>query len=669
MRNLTITQLRMQSFQKFKNYTVDFSDAETHIIGENRSGKTTIHSAMTWLLFGKDSSGRTDTGRGAFDIRRREGGQPCLDSNVVVAGTFLLDGTRVKLQRELRANWQKDVYKGDETYCFINDVPTKVGEYQSYISDIITEDEFRMISTLGFFTSLKTDYQRNYLCTMGGVQSLHDICNTRSDWKDFLDVIAGRDLAGTLAELSFQRKKLEKEHEKIEPSIQALQKMKPEEKDWIEIDCRRKLYADRMEAIDSQLTDFNRLEDGKQREINALRKQKNELDDKFYAVTQRIQKLKSQAVEDARKAIEEKNRDKFDKKAQLEEAKRKRDSLRKSIVDYTLKAENAQKEMNAYAEEYKEVQSRTFAFDEDNVICPLLKGHVCSSPAIVQYIEQNRDKAEADFNAKKAEKLAAIIKSGKLARETREEAREYAKSCSAQLDSISLSIEALNTVLNSMPEYKFDEASVQVPEKTSLENERIAINGQKNRLQEQIDALQSKPASDTEVAAALKSEKQKLQAKMKQAIEELVERTQIDKMRAEIKSYAEEGRRLAAQITDIENKEAMAREIGKAIVEDATERINKLFTFVQWQLFEQQKNGGYSEVCKPCINGVSSSLNTESVINANIDICNAIARYKEFTAPLFIDNAESVNETLPYIGQSIKMTVAPKGTKLSITKL
>ena len=123
---------------------------------------------------------------------------------------------------------------------------------------------------------------------------------------------------------------------------------------------------------------------------------------------------------------------------------------------------------------------------------------------------------------------------------------------------------------------------------------------------------------------------------------------------------------MAEQISNLENKESIAKEINKAVVEDATERVNRLFTVVKWQMFEQQKNGDYAEVCKPTIDGVSRSLNYESRINAGIDICNAISRFKGFAAPLFIDNHESVNESIPTVGQTIKCFVAPKGTKLNI---
>ena len=165
----------------------------------------------------------------------------------------------------------------------------------------------------------------------------------------------------------------------------------------------------------------------------------------------------------------------------------------------------------------------------------------------------------------------------------------------------------------------------------------------------------------------LKKRKTELNTRIESLIKEASKRDQISKIEQEIERLNSEGTRLAAQINELDQRELTAKDISRAIMEDATERVNKLFDIVTWQMFELQKNGLYAEVCKPCINGVSNSLNSEARINIGIDICNAISIFKGFSAPLFIDNAESVNELISSVGQRIEMYVAPKGVKLSIT--
>ena len=51
--------MEIQNFKGCKGRTIDFADT-TKICGANESGKTTIFDAFTYLLFNKDSLGKTD---------------------------------------------------------------------------------------------------------------------------------------------------------------------------------------------------------------------------------------------------------------------------------------------------------------------------------------------------------------------------------------------------------------------------------------------------------------------------------------------------------------------------------------------------------------------------------------------------------------------------------
>ena len=215
MKHLILKELHLENFQKFQCETFTFSEGQNVIRGENRAGKTTIQSAMLWLLFGKDAYGQTDTGRGAFDIKRRVDGQTVAHTDVIVEGSFLLteygEAKTIRLRRVLHECWnKKHEYTGDETQCFVDDVPYKITEYQTFIASFLPEDEFRMISSVGHFLTLKTDFKRQYLTTMAGVQSIEDFVagSGREEWEKFLADISGKSLEEALKQLEFERKKL-----------------------------------------------------------------------------------------------------------------------------------------------------------------------------------------------------------------------------------------------------------------------------------------------------------------------------------------------------------------------------------------------------------------------------------------------------------------------------
>lgn len=667
MKEMILKELRLENFQKFKSQTFQFGSVETHIHGENRAGKTTIQSAMLWLLFGKDANGTTDTGRGAFDIKRRDHNGEVVHADVTVEGTFLLDDETIILKRVLHENYtKKNEYSGDETQCFVNYTPYQLGEYKKYIESIISEEEFRMITNIEYFLSLKTDFQRKYLCAMGGVQSVHDICQSNAKWKEFLNTISGKTIEDALKQMAYERKELKKQYEKIPVSIQSLEKVKPEPMDWDQLEMDKEGLTALVEEINESIGNENKAIESFNKEIASLMKQSSEKRKLFYTLTTKLQEAKQQARDEAYKQLHKKNEKRMAAISELEAVKQEINVKTNEIKRLEGKVSEWNAKMDECFSVYNTLQESTFQYNETENICPLLHTHVCDSPALLAYLAKNKEKAEADFNVSKQEKIQKKLQEGRTLRKERDEAKSNIEFLGKEIDQLNTKKLALQTVIGSLPDYTaqaIDEASLVIPEKDAINRQLQAANKEIADIEARIKELEAKEKPDNSHLVARRNE---LSKQLEAVISNLSLKKQIEKIETEIQSLEAEGKRLAEQISDLETREDIAKEINKAVVEDATERVNKLFTVIKWQMFEQQKNGDYAEVCKPTINGVSRSLNYESRINAGIDICNAISRFKGFTAPLFIDNHESVNESIPTVGQTIKCFVAPKGTALNI---
>ena len=97
-------------------------------------------------------------------------------------------------------------------------------------------------------------------------------------------------------------------------------------------------------------------------------------------------------------------------------------------------------------------------------------------------------------------------------------------------------------------------------------------------------------------------------------------------------------------------------------------KINSRFKLARFKLFDQQINGGLSEVCEALFNGVpySGGLNNAARINVGLDIINTLSEHYGFTAPIFIDNAEAVCRLLKTNGQQIKLIVSEQYKKLRV---
>lgn len=108
-------------------------------------------------------------------------------------------------------------------------------------------------------------------------------------------------------------------------------------------------------------------------------------------------------------------------------------------------------------------------------------------------------------------------------------------------------------------------------------------------------------------------------------------------------------------------------EIAQAQV--VTDRVNGMFDIVSWKMFEPQINGGINnDMCEAVVGGVpySDGLNNAMRIQAGLDIINTIGKHFGKSAPVLIDNAESIVKIKGYDLQVIALYVSEKDKQLRI---
>ena len=176
-----------------------------------------------------------------------------------------------------------------------------------------------------------------------------------------------------------------------------------------------------------------------------------------------------------------------------------------------------------------------------------------------------------------------------------------------------------------------------------------------------------------------------LQAKMSESPEEKVEA--LMRRRAELQVQMDEkkaiiARRDAGVETEkrIAELEQQQKDIGVALAEleqlivlaekfitdrcaALEESINGCFPTIRWKLFEQQINGGITDVCNcqiPCDTGLVAyeSANTAAQVNADLEIINVLSKHYDVYIPLFVDGAESVNVLAHTDSQLITLSVS-----------
>ena len=123
---------------------------------------------------------------------------------------------------------------------------------------------------------------------------------------------------------------------------------------------------------------------------------------------------------------------------------------------------------------------------------------------------------------------------------------------------------------------------------------------------------------------------------------------------------------MAQQIADVEREEYTIEQFTKTKIDECEKRINAMFKFVSFKLYDYTFDGNAVETCVPLVDGVPyGSANTAGQVNAGLDIINTLCRHYSICAPIFIDGRESVNEIIPTESQIINLVVT-KDNKLTI---
>lgn len=665
MKKLFIRKMRMVYFQKFDFKEVTFNSVITDISGDNGTGKTSIYSAMTWLLFGKDAYGREK-----FDIKHLVDGKKRDRVDVEVTAEFSLikDGVEetLVLRRILAEKWNEktNVYQGDETRCYINGVPSLVTEYDTYVHSIVDEESFKMITSVNYFLSLPMATQREYLCRMAGVKSIEEIAATRDEWKSMLALKPNAvNIEGWTKMVKEQLKRHKDELKGIQPSINSLVESMPEERNWLQIEQEAQDIKKSIDELNSQISSREQSNYAILAEIKNKRTQVEKLNAKISDIEREINSEINSYRAKLSNEIYKKNFEYNSLQSSIDSLSREISKKKTELNSKQAEYNRLDVEVEQKMEQYNTEREKVFISDEYPV-CPLATEIKCVNDEIVEKFNKSREQLKEQFEVKKAKLLDAIITEGKALYAQREEVKNQIVMIESELMFRNSELETktgkISTMHKEEPRVMTAEEEQAIREKH--ESEKMLVLNEIEKLKDELTETSTKSVDNSSVLEERNRQMELYTKKVKQ----LSERTQIARMNAEIEKLHKKGAELSDKITQCENTIFTLTEINRAMVDDAAMRINKMFQVTHWQTVVQQKNGDYKDVCIPTIDGVSASLNTASRINVGIDIAMAISQYLGIRVPLFIDNKESINTLVDIDTQLVTLTVAPKGTPLTI---
>lgn len=645
MKQIKLQKISLVNFKGIKSLDLDFSDGDTLVCGENGSGKTTVFDAFLWCMFGKDSTNRSDSN---FNLKTLDAdGMPILRLEHSVTCLLSVDGKEIKLQRGYKEVWTKprgtteETLTNHKTEFYVNDV--KLGtkkEYESTIAEIIDEDVFRMITNPFAFTSLSADRQKEMLLDMAGTVTNEELAAMNPAFVALLAEISGKPLATFLKELSAKKKACKDVLAVIPSQIQTAQNLMPEAEDWDALQAEINAKLEEMHQVDEQIADKAKLNDAEyQRKAQlqaAISDAKMELNEaknavKFKATAGRQQALSE--IKEMEYKIQGKNQDLSYKQ--------------RTMADLQTEYAKIGEALDNLRADYRTISARVISFSEDQFVCP-----TCKRQLEIEDIEAKQAELTANFNREKAQDLMNNQEKGKALKAKYEGVAAKINVCKSELAQI---LEGLKA-----DEAKLAELKAAIPEAVNVEaliaadKGCIDLQNEITELENQLK-VEAKPVDVTDLRARKVSVNDALQALYKRA----AKRDQIKRAEDEIKALEEKQMSNNQALADLENWEFQATAFQKAKDEELLKRINGLFQFVSFSFVSAQLNGGEKLTCVCTVNGTPyPDVNNAGKINAGLDIINAICNAKGVCAPIFVDNAESVNEIQPTLSQKILLYVS-----------
>lgn len=665
MKTIKLQKIKLTAFKGIKSLEIDFSD-ETQIFGRNGTGKTTIFDAVTWLLFGKDSSDRKD-----FEIKTldKDGNAiPKIDHEV--EATLDVDGDLIEIKRVYSEKWVKErgaetaAFTGHQTNFFWNGVPMKQIDFQREVNNICDEFVFKLITSPTAFNSLPWKERRNILIQIAGEISNEELTGTNQAYSDLIQKLAKYNSEDDYKKMLQASVKKAKEEISVIPSrIDEVEKSKPEPVNIAALNKELESHTNKLSEVESQIEDSTKAYQSELDKINLHNKE--------------ILRLKSILDEFRYEAQREANKSQQSETSKLDEIKRKADSkereinslkseiqgLENSIKTSTYKLENISSEMKSKREEWTNINAEEC---KDSTVCPS-----CNQGLPPEKVDEIISK----FKANKDSKLSAINTYGASLKNELEQTTQLLEQNNSRLKlvykTLSEKESELKTVLESLQEeQKRIESSVsQTPE--SIAANILSENKDFQSKLKELQNLESNPPAEPEVNNnELKAQRDEIRARIESLKSDLSKSEQIKSADLRITELSEREKELAQQIANVDKDIFTLEAFTKLKVDEIEKRVRDKFSMVTFRMFKEQINGGLEPTCETLIDGVPfSDANTASKINAGIDIINTLSEFYGVTAPIVIDNRESVTDLIETKAQVVNLIVSPADAKLRIQKL
>lgn len=635
---LVINMIELVNFKGAKHKIVKLNKGINKIMGCNGSGKTTIASSILWVFADCD-----------YNLTKNPMVTPIGESEckTQVKIWLTLDGKECSVSKTQKFKSKevdgKVTSSATNTYA-INDVEKSLRDFTAdMIERGVDMDNFLIYTHPAAFTADTSKQGREKIRKI-----LFDMVEDITD----ADILADMDVPELTALLDnykideieqMQKSTLKKindtygkDNQLIDAQISGIINSKST-LNKSELEKQKTEYESELSDIETAIADMSKADNEKRSKVSELKSKLSELENKAY---EKMQDKKSMLQTDLREKEQIYN-DLDIKLAGYTNTERKLEVEKSSIEE----------SLDNFRNLYKKVQDEVL--NESDTICP-----TCGR----EYDKDRIAEIKADFESSKNERLNSYKSRGETYSKKLKDIekrladnRKMIEESETQIVHAKADVENIRTKLREYP----------VSADMSKDKTYQTMKAEMESLQEELNK-----SNDLKLQE-LSNRQNYLNSMLKQVIGEIavVERNkELDKQIADLrteKKQAEINRANSEKIID------QVEQFKRAKNEKLTAEINKHFSLVEWHLWELLKNGNYSEITEPYVDGkpMSTSANGSLVTLAKISICNDIQKYKGVSYPIISDDyslfSKNTEKRLEVDGQFVGLVVT-EDTELKV---
>lgn len=609
---MKLLSIRMENFKRNKCETVDFGQV-TSIYGMNGTGKSTVADAHYWLMADKDYSLKSNPSI------RTISAEELLPR---VEETWEIEGTKVTIAKMQKRTVGKPDDNGISKITLtnsyeINGVPKTERDFRKDLTEKGFDfDLFLPLSHPDVFTGQKAVDMRKVLFNMSTSRTDRDVAELTPGCDDVVVLLQTYKADEIEAMNKASKKKADEQIDAIPNQIIGLEKAKVDI-DTAELELQRNSLKEMISELDDKIND-------------SMSKVKE-----FDQMSVGIMDLKFQQSDIVRKANEQLVVDKKLHNANLAEFESAKWDLEQSLRTFKTNKQHEEQLLSSNEQYRNKLLSdwqteHDREFDDTSLAC-----QYCGQ-ALPDGKQDEMKKLFADSVKNKLdgiEKVGSDVVKGIAA--NKEKIKSYdikIAELTEQISTLSAQIVENQADISKLPE------SVDLTDNQEYQRSCAEIAKSEEYLKSFNDG--------SDYRDTLKSEQEQRRQELSSVETEIAKSlndVRIDEQIGELKSKK----------MDYEQKKADAEKIlyqlslvSKAKNNLMVEEINSHFDIVRWKLFEFLKNGSYSEVCVPLVDGYEfgTSTNTGREVLAKLDIIKGLQRFYRQHYPVFLDGAECLSD-------------------------